>query len=161
MYFFALEYLHSNASYEIWGSGCGITLDSGLLEYDAAWICTDIKTLQVKYGSSLEWSYFCNVILSVLQHYRHFAGGCSVYILFGPSGPVVKNAQLGTLLWRDVSGHVLCHWFSPTRKQIRRKGRMVLNDIACEYCECGLFHGTGIKFMEPSSVGTRKRKLCL
>jgi hypothetical protein len=104
---------------------------------------------------------FCNVILSVLQHYRHFAGECSVYTLFGPSRPVVKNAQLGTLLGRDVSGHVFCCWFSPTRKQIRRKYRMVLNNTACEYCGCGLFHGTDIKFMEPSSVGTRKRKLCL
>jgi len=68
----------------------------------------------------------------------------------------------------DMSEHVFCHWFSPTRQQIRRKGRMVLNDIAreycgcgCEYCGCGLFHETVIKFMELSIVGTRKRKLHL
>lgn len=95
------------------------------------------------------------------QHYRYFVGKCRVYILFGPRGPVVKNAQLGMLLSRDVSGHVVCHWFSPTRKQIRRKGRMVLNGTACEYCGYGLFHETVIRFMALSSVGTRKRKLYL
>jgi len=86
---------------------------------------------------------------------------CSVYILFGPRGAVVKNAHLGMLLGRGVAGNVFCHRFSPTRKQIRRKDRMVLNGIACAYCGCGLFHETVIRFMELSSVGTRKRKLCL